>query len=176
MTGTPSLLVVNELFRYNYWARDRQLQACESLTEEQFLRPLGSSFPSIRDTLSHLVAAEWLWLEWWRGRSPRSLLSSEEFPTLAAVSERWRRVESEMREYLAALSAEALPLPATYVNPSEETWTYTRGARCCTCSATRATIAASGERRGRRREETPPAAFSLASFGSGPLLPPRSPR
>lgn len=125
MTGTPSLLVVNELFRYNYWARDRQLQACESLTEEQFLRPLGSSFSSIRDTLAHLVAAEWLWLECWRGRPPQPMLSPEEFPTLAALSERWHRVESEMKEYLVALSEEALPRPATYVSPTGESWTYT---------------------------------------------------
>ncbi len=125
MTGTISLSLVNELFNYNDWARDRVLQACEALTEEQFLRPLGSSFPSIRDTLAHLVAAEWLWLERWRGRSPRSLLSSDEFPTLASVSERWRTVESEMREYLATLSEETLEGPVSYVNSKGETWTYT---------------------------------------------------
>lgn len=125
MTGTLSLSLVNELFDYNYWARDRVLQACEALTEEQFLRPLGSSFSSIRDTLAHLVAAEWLWLERWRGRSPRSLLSSDEFPTLASVSERWRTVESEMREYLATLSEETLEGTVSYVNSKGETWTYT---------------------------------------------------
>jgi uncharacterized damage-inducible protein DinB len=124
MTGTMSLPLVNELFNYNYWARDRLLQACAALTDEQFLRPLGSSFPSIRDTLAHLVAVEWLWLERWRGRSPRSLLSSEEFPTLAAVSERWRMVEAEMREYLATLSEEALEGTVPYLNFKGETWTY----------------------------------------------------
>jgi uncharacterized damage-inducible protein DinB len=125
MTGTPSLLMINELFRYNYWARDRQFQACESLTEEQFLRPLGSSFSSIRDTLAHLVAAEWLWLECWRGRPSRPLLSPEEFPTLAVMRERWRLVELEMTEYLAMLSEEALAAPATYTDPAGQSWTYT---------------------------------------------------
>jgi uncharacterized damage-inducible protein DinB len=90
MTQTPSLLVVNELFRYNYWARDRQLEACESLTGDQFLRPLGSSFPSMRDTLTHLIAAEWFWLDSWRGRPPGPMLLPQEFPNLAAVSECWR--------------------------------------------------------------------------------------
>jgi len=51
-----SLPLLNELFDYNYWARDRQLQACAALTEEQFLRPLGNSFPSLRDTFTHLLA------------------------------------------------------------------------------------------------------------------------
>ena len=56
MSKTMSLTALNEVFDYNYWARDRQLQACAGLTEEQFLRPLGNSFPSLRDTLAHLLA------------------------------------------------------------------------------------------------------------------------
>jgi uncharacterized damage-inducible protein DinB len=119
------LAILNELFDYNYWARDRQLQACAGLTEEQFLRPLGNSFPSLRDTLTHLLAVEWLWLERWRGRSPRTLLAPEEFPTLTALSQRWRTVEHEMREYVAGLGEEALECPATYINTRGQTWTYT---------------------------------------------------
>ncbi len=65
---------LRELIDYNYWARDRQLETCAALTPEQFLKPLGGSFPSVRDTLAHLIAVEWIWLERWRGRSPRTLL------------------------------------------------------------------------------------------------------
>jgi uncharacterized damage-inducible protein DinB len=115
---------LRELIDHNYWARDRQLQICAALSEEQFLRPLGASFASVRDSLAHLVAVEWLWLERWRGRSPRSMPAAEEFPTLAAISERWSVVEREMREYLGGLSEEALGLPFTYVNAKGETWTY----------------------------------------------------
>lgn len=78
----------------------------------------------MRDTLVHLLAVEWLWLERWRGRSPRVLLASEEFPTLAAVCERWRAVEQEMKQYLAALPEEALEQPLTYMSPRGNTWTY----------------------------------------------------
>ena len=59
MSATISLVALNELFTYNYWARDVQLRACAALTEEQFLRPIGGSFPSVRDTLAHLVLVEW---------------------------------------------------------------------------------------------------------------------
>jgi uncharacterized damage-inducible protein DinB len=121
----PSLALLNELFDYNYWARDRQLQTCADLTEEQFLRPLGNSFSSIRDTFAHLIGAEWLWLECWRGHLSNPMLSGKEFPTLAAVSERWRVVESEMRQYLAGLSEETLARPTTYVSPEGQSWTYT---------------------------------------------------
>ncbi len=123
--GRGSVLrVLRELIDHNYWARDRQLQACAALSEEQFLRPLGGSFPSVRDTLAHLVAVEWIWLERWRGGSPRSLMSAEEFPTLAAISERWSAVEGELRAFVDGLSDEELERPFTYVNLRGETWTY----------------------------------------------------
>ncbi len=124
MAETISLAVLNELFEYNYWARDRQLQACATLTDEQFLRPAGGSFASLRDTLVHLLAVEWLWLERWRGRSPRSLLPPEEFLTLAAVFERWRTVEREMRDYVALLTDEALERSITCIGTRGNTWTY----------------------------------------------------
>jgi uncharacterized damage-inducible protein DinB len=124
MTATISPTTLNELFEYNYWARDRQLQVCAGITEEQFLRPLGNSFPSLRDTFTHLLAVEWLWLERWRGRSPQTLLAPEEFPTLAALSQRWQTVEHEMRQYVAALTEETLECPLTCVSTRGQAWTY----------------------------------------------------
>lgn len=121
------LAAVRQLLDYNYWARDRQLAACAALSEEQFLREVGGSFPSVRDTLVHLVAVEWLWLERWRGHSPRSLLRAEDFPALAAVEAHWRTVEREMREYVATLSDEELRRSRSYVNTRGQTWTYPLG-------------------------------------------------
>ncbi|MFQ5695742.1 MAG: DinB family protein [Terriglobia bacterium] len=118
------LSTVRELYDYNYWARDCQLKACAGLSQEQFLRPLGNSFSSLRDTLVHLVGAEWIWLERWRGRCPRAILAAEEFPTLAEVESRWRNLERELRDYLAGLKEEALAGSVTYVNTKGVTWTY----------------------------------------------------
>jgi len=118
------LPLLKELFTYNYWARDRHLQACEALTEEQYSRLLEHSFPSLRDTLTHMVAVEWLWLERWHGRSPKALLAPHELPTLAALSARWRLVESEMKRYLAQLSEEALEQPLAYVNLKGQACSY----------------------------------------------------
>src|SRR5260370_26146376 len=95
-----SVPVFQELFDYNYWARDRQLEACAALTPEEFIRPLSNSFPSLRDTLAHLLRAEWLWLERWNGRFPH------------------------VREYLAGLSEDSLYRPLTYTNMKGENCTY----------------------------------------------------
>jgi uncharacterized damage-inducible protein DinB len=78
--------MISDGVQHNYRARDRQLQACASLTKEQFLRPIGGSFPSLRDTLAHMVAVEWLWLERWKGRSPEAMLPVGDFTDLKTVA------------------------------------------------------------------------------------------
>lgn len=119
-----SLALLRELYEYSYWARDRQLEACATLTPEQFVRPLGSSFSSVRDTLVHLLGAEWIWLERWQGRSPRMVPSPAEFPSLVTVESRWREVERDLRAYLVGLSPEALQQPLTYTNLRGESFSY----------------------------------------------------
>jgi uncharacterized damage-inducible protein DinB len=118
------LTVIREAIQYNYWARDRQLQTCASLSAEQFQRPIGGSFPSVRETLAHMAAVEWIWLERWRGKAPKTLLPIDEFPTLEAVTARWNAVEREMREYLAGLDEDTLARPMTYISTRGEEWTY----------------------------------------------------
>jgi uncharacterized damage-inducible protein DinB len=107
-----------ELYDHNCWARDRQLEVCGKLSEERFTRPMGGSFASLGDMLVHLVAVEWLWLERWRGRSPRNLPWMEEVRTLDAIRERWQPVGAEMRACMA------LARRMSYVNLRAETWTY----------------------------------------------------
>jgi uncharacterized damage-inducible protein DinB len=94
------------LLDYNYWARDRVLDAVEVLTPEQFLRQLGNSFTSVRDTLVHIYSAEWIWWSRWKGESPSGMLKAESFPDFAAVRDAWRRHEIKMREYLESLGAD----------------------------------------------------------------------
>ncbi len=51
-------------------------------------------------------------------------MAAEEFPTLAAISERWSAVEGELRALVDALSDEEMERPFTYANLKGETWTY----------------------------------------------------
>jgi len=89
---------------------------------------MGNSFSSVRDTLAHLVAVEWVWLERWLGRSPTKIdggeYSAETFPTLGTVRERWQKVEGNMRSYLSGLQDSALERPLSYTNFKGERWTY----------------------------------------------------
>ena len=113
-----------ELYDYNWWARDRQLDACSALTPERFLRPVGGSFPAVRDTLAHLLGVEWLYLERWCGRSPRALPAAEEFPTFDSLRARWSEVERDARVVLAQLTDARLAESITYSNMKGESKTF----------------------------------------------------
>ena len=119
------LATLFELFDYNYWARDQQFKACARLTRKQFTEPLGGSFSSVRDTLTHLVFAEWVWLERWEGRNPTAW-PSEQFDTLPPLEAYWRKMELRMREHLAGLDPEGLGATLTYTNFKGEMWSYAR--------------------------------------------------
>jgi uncharacterized damage-inducible protein DinB len=130
------LSTFHEMYDYNYWARDQQIEACARLSNEQFLRPMGNSFSSLRDTLAHLVGVEWGWQERWRGHSPgkeeyQRDWGPGQYTTLASVKERWGVVEQRGREFLAQLKEPQLELPLNYTNLAGRTLTYPLGQTLC---------------------------------------------
>jgi uncharacterized damage-inducible protein DinB len=107
---------VQTLIDYNYWARDRLLHAVEQLSAEQFTRDLGSSFRSVRDTLAHLYAAEWIWYRRWVGESPTALPPADRFPDSASVAAAWREIEAQIRAYFEPLDDRALTRVIEYTS------------------------------------------------------------
>ena len=105
---------VRLLYDYNAWASRRALDLCAALTPEQFARDLGSSFPSVRDTFVHVCAAEWIWLERWKGRSPvRSEWDEfhKSFSGLQSIRDYRAGLESRQKEFAASLTADSLARP-----------------------------------------------------------------
>ncbi len=102
------------LYDYNAWANARILRAVEPLTPEAFLRDLKNSFPSVRDTLAHILGAEWIWLRRWHGESPSQILPATDFPALASLKDRYTAVEKERRVFLDGLSEVRLSQPLHY--------------------------------------------------------------
>jgi len=91
------------LLDYHYWARDRLLHAIQTLTPEQYDKDLGSSFKSVRDTVTHVYAAEWAWYQRWQGESPMALIPSDRFADLAALRSAWAEHERKMRAFVDGL-------------------------------------------------------------------------
>lgn len=96
------------LYEYNSWANHRLLDACAALSAEQFTRDLRSSFPSVRDTLAHILGAEWIWYERFQGRLPTVLPVAAQFPTLDALRVHWGKVEEDLLRFVNRQTAEDL--------------------------------------------------------------------
>src|SRR5881409_3386608 len=83
--------LVRTLYRYNAWATARILERAARLRPDELAAPSGASFSSVRETLVHIMAAQWIWLARWQGTSPTSLLDGG-FPDVASQRETQRFV------------------------------------------------------------------------------------
>jgi uncharacterized damage-inducible protein DinB len=91
------------IYDYNYWANHRLFQALAPLTPEQFTQPVAGSYGSIRNTLVHMMSAEWGWFARCGGPPRGAALRADDYPTLASIVDRWTVVEREGRALLEAL-------------------------------------------------------------------------
>jgi uncharacterized damage-inducible protein DinB len=105
---------VRTLNAYNSWANHRVLDTCAPLSAAQFTQDLHSSFPSVRDTLTHLMFVEWVWLERWLGRSPG--FPTDQFADLAALRTRWQKIETDLNAFIQKLSTADLDRVVEYKN------------------------------------------------------------
>jgi uncharacterized damage-inducible protein DinB len=112
----PGLEKIKSLFQYNSWASRRTFDACGALSVQEFTRDLRSSFPSVRDTLVHLMLVEWIWLERWHGRSQSTYPSANDFPDLASVRARSAEFETNLTRFVLALTEEGLTRRVEYKN------------------------------------------------------------
>lgn len=104
------------LYEYNSWANRRLLEACAALTAEQFTRDLHSSFPSVRATLTHILDAEWIWLERFHGRFPAALRDPSRYISLEALRLEWAVLEQNLANFVNQLSAEDLARSRNFPN------------------------------------------------------------
>jgi len=115
---------IRSLYEFNRWANAQVLNAVSVLEPEEWTRNLRNSFPSVRDTLVHILWAEWIWLTRWKGVSPKLIFDPAEFPTVTALRTRWSDVEREQAEFIAGLSEASLRTVIEYVNTKGESFAY----------------------------------------------------
>ncbi len=115
---------IRSLYAYGAWANARLLVAAADLSPTQWVASDGGGYGSIRDTLVHVAASEWLFLERWRGRSPAALWEPAAFPDIATLGSRWSAVEAETLAFVAGLGEHDLGRVVAYVNLQGETWAY----------------------------------------------------
>jgi len=99
---------LEQLFDYSYWANGKLFAVLTQLTPEQFTQPIVGSYESIRNTLVHVLSAEWGWLDRCGGRARGAKLNPDDYPTMESVVDAWTRVEGYVREFLSQLEDDDL--------------------------------------------------------------------
>lgn len=92
-----------ELFAYNRWANARFVEAVAALGDEQRRQRIESSFPSILETLAHVVGAEWVWLRRWLGENPTAFPPWLDGASFDQLRSRLATIEDEREAYLEDL-------------------------------------------------------------------------
>jgi uncharacterized damage-inducible protein DinB len=131
---------IETLFAYNRWANRRMFSVLEKLTDQQLSFTRQSSFPSIHESVLHIIAAEWIWLKRWKGSSPRATIldqgtaammhsalrnggvEPEPLSTLSGLRNFADSVEDERREFLQSLNEDALCGRAKYTDMSGKSY------------------------------------------------------
>jgi uncharacterized damage-inducible protein DinB len=122
------LETLRELYAFNRWANTKTLESVGPLTAEEYERGIGGSFGSVRGTLVHLYGADWVWLERFRGRSPRAMPESDELATRESLAAKWREVQDAREAFLATLTPERLAGPLSYAGFDGKGFTRVLGA------------------------------------------------
>ena len=98
------LTEIQRLYDYNSWANERVLESLRSIGQEVFTCNKQASHGSIRGIIAHIAAAEWIWLERWKGSSPVGLLPESEFETLEIATQRLCKIDHDLRQFTSRLT------------------------------------------------------------------------
>jgi len=79
-----------EFIRYNNWANQQVLEACQKLSEDQLAAGIPGAYGTIRDTLQHIIEGEAFYVGLLTGNRPRPPFKWAARPGVA-----------EMRDYAA---------------------------------------------------------------------------
>ncbi len=91
------------LYDYSYWANKKLFDVIEQIPEEDFTKPIAGSYESIRNTMVHILSAEWGWLDRCGGPARPNRLIAENYPTIASLINTWHNVEGYVRAFLGNL-------------------------------------------------------------------------
>ena len=95
---------LERVYDYSYWANRKMFSVLTQLTPEQFTQNVAGSYGSVRNTLVHILSAEWGWLDRCGGPARGPALKAEDYPTVDSLIDRWTTVEAQMRSFLASLT------------------------------------------------------------------------
>lgn len=117
------------LFDHLYWARDAVLRAAAELDADEFTASDTVTNRGLRATLVHELDVQWSWRERlkgadWEEWGEDAELRGDDYATVEAVAEHWRRDEVDMRAWLASLTDADLDATPVRDEDRQPLWHY----------------------------------------------------
>lgn len=130
---------IRTLYAYTDWANERMLTAVEGVPPNRRHRDLGSSFPTLHDTMVHMLVSEWIWMSRWTGSSSAEksaeksaenfgkkpaaeMPDADSLVDLDMVRSRWESLATRRGAFIDELTEEKLQAPLVYRNSRNETF------------------------------------------------------
>lgn len=108
---------IRTLFRYNRWANRQIMSAAQRVSNEAFTDAAPFPFGSLQGTLSHILAAERIWLSRCRdGVSPTDVARHDPAAGWIDLDRRWMEASAELSDYVEALTDDDLNATIAYRN------------------------------------------------------------
>jgi len=94
---------IHTIWDYNYWAHHKLLHCVQTISDEDFKRPVDYSIGSIHVQVVHVMWAEDVWYQRIHNK-PIPTYVATDFPTCDSIREQWKTIETNWRAYLAGLT------------------------------------------------------------------------
>ncbi len=85
---------------YTLWVNKTIIHWLDQISDQQWNQLIVSSFPSIRQTVVHLVSAEKVWVDFWRKVPDPVFLSIEFTGTKQELIETWKNVSINLEQFI----------------------------------------------------------------------------
>jgi len=113
---------LGRLLEYTVWANHRALRGAALLTVDQFRKDLKSSHGGVRGTLTHMMTAEAVWLDRWKGLTGTRTFDEGEFKDVVSLRDRWSALEEHRAAWFRSLRREAATQAVQYANMEGKTF------------------------------------------------------
>jgi uncharacterized damage-inducible protein DinB len=124
-------MTVDDLTRrydYGYWANARLFAVIARLTPAEFTQGVAGGWASVRNTLVHVMSAEWGWIDRCGGPPRGPALRPDDYPTPDSLIRQWGVVEAHVRHFLSGLHDDDLRRAIAFNLPQTGQQTLTLGA------------------------------------------------
>jgi uncharacterized damage-inducible protein DinB len=116
-----SSLVLQDHIGYTAWASARLLEAASQLSPEELSRDFLTADKSVLGTLTHIYAADRVWLTRIKGEPSGSFVTEEE-RNLPYLQTAWPELDQRWRVWASSLTAASPSREVTYRDMKQNQW------------------------------------------------------